>query len=273
MRKESSYGDKAGKKYWDANLTASDLPGLIDIHSTKPIDLYYHRFHDYFHQIFNNRDTKKMKLLEIGCAKSVWLPYFATEFGFEIWGLDYSIEGCKLEKRILEKAGVHGEVICVDFFSAPKEMHNFFDVVLSFGVIEHFEDTIACIQALAKFLKTKGLLFSSIPNIVGLIGWFQKILNEPIYEIHVPLDLQIFCEAHRKAGLDVLECTYFLSTNFGIINLNGLKQDGFQWYLKNLLRKILAGSSISIWVIEERVGRFRTTKFLSPYIHCLSQKI
>jgi cyclopropane fatty-acyl-phospholipid synthase-like methyltransferase len=30
------------------------------------------------------------RLLEIGCARSAWLPYFAQEFGIDVSGLDYS---------------------------------------------------------------------------------------------------------------------------------------------------------------------------------------
>jgi 2-polyprenyl-3-methyl-5-hydroxy-6-metoxy-1,4-benzoquinol methylase len=49
-----------------------------------------------------------------------------------------------------------------------------FDVVISFGLVEHFEDTDACLKAINKFLAPKGLLITFIPNMVGFTGFLTK---------------------------------------------------------------------------------------------------
>ena len=43
--------------------------------------------------------------------------------------------------QILSIEGVKGDIVCADFFSPPESMIEEFDVVISFGVLEHFEDT------------------------------------------------------------------------------------------------------------------------------------
>jgi len=47
-------------------------------------------FHECFYKAFSYVDISDQKLLEIGGGGSAWLPYFAKEFGFEAYGIDYS---------------------------------------------------------------------------------------------------------------------------------------------------------------------------------------
>jgi len=84
-------------------------------------------------------------------------PYFAKEFGFKVYGIDYSEIGCKQAREVLSNTGVEGNVICAIFFSPPENLIDAFDVVVSFGVVEHFEDT-AGIAAFSRFLKPNGIL-------------------------------------------------------------------------------------------------------------------
>lgn len=52
--------------------------------------------------------------LEIGCARSRWLPYFAKEFGFEVSGIDYSEVGSQQATQILFNEGVQGNIVFAD---------------------------------------------------------------------------------------------------------------------------------------------------------------
>ena len=105
-----------------------------------------------FLRLFANSETSSMRLLEIGCAKSAWLPYFAKEFSLSVCGLDYSPIGCQMSRKILQANGVVAEVFCADLFSPPDNMLGVFDVVVSLGVVEHFEDTASCLNAVSSFL-------------------------------------------------------------------------------------------------------------------------
>jgi len=163
-----------------------------------------------FLRLFEKSETSSMRLLEIGCAKSAWLPYFAKEFGFSVSGLDYSPIGCEMARKVLQANEIVAEVVCADLFSPPDNMLGVFDVVVSLGVVEHFEDTASCLKAVSSFLKPGGMLITSIPNMVGWIGSIQKAVNRPIYDIHQLIDPAMLKEAHELAGFDVLECKYFV---------------------------------------------------------------
>jgi 2-polyprenyl-3-methyl-5-hydroxy-6-metoxy-1,4-benzoquinol methylase len=264
--------DKAGKAYWDEVWTGDTLPLPVDPSQTN-IDNYVNvRFHEYFSRIFSRIEPSDKLLLEVGCANSSWLPYFSQQFGFKIYGLDYSEIGCEQSREILSNAGIQGEIVCADFFSPPTSLLGKFDVVVTFGVVEHFTDTQSCIKALSKLLKPGGLLITNIPNMVGLIGTIEKMINRPVYDIHVPLDVKVLDKAHKLLGLEVLQCDYFLSTHFGVLNLNGLDPRSLSWKIKKFFLKILLHISKLVWLCEDAFVQLMPTRLISPYINCLAQK-
>lgn len=263
--------DKAGKAYWDKSWSSSDVITAVDPNSKKLTNYVNRQFHEYFVSIFSNLDTKKMNLLEIGCAKSAWLPYFSKQFGFLVSGIDYSEIGCDQSVDILKRENVVGEIICSDFFNPPSRTLNKFDVVVSFGVAEHFTSLLECILAFSKFLKPNGIMITIIPNMTGLIGLFQKILNKEVYKIHNILDSDTIENTHKDAGLSIVLCNYYISTNFGVVNLNGLKKN-LLWYFKKILLGVLTRISMIVWLIEIKFGPIKTSPFFSPYIICFSEK-
>ena len=264
--------DKAGKKYWDEAWATNELPELVDPRLGGLRNHVKRRFHEYFRSAFSGMDTRNASLLEIGCARSIWLPYFANEFGFEISGIDYSKIGCEQEREILANVGVPGEIVCADLFSPPRWMIGTFDAVVSFGVAEHFEDTATCITAFSEFLKPGGTVVTIIPNLTGLIGSVQKLINRPIYDIHLPLDVSALSQAHRLAGLEVRDCRYLMSTNFGVNNLAGMQPGSLPWYAKKTVLSSLFALSAGVWFVEERIGAFKSNKLTSPYVACIAQR-
>lgn len=264
--------DKAGKGYWNNTWSSSTIPPPVDPRAAGVDNSVNRRFDAYFRKAFSGLDLGGSRLLEIGCARSSWLPYFAKEFGFEVWGLDYSEIGCQLGKEILVHAGVNGEVICADMFSPPDRMIGYFDVVVSFGLVEHFEDTAHCVQAMTLFLKPGGLMITSIPNLVGLIGSIQRLINRPVFDVHVALPREALKTAHVSSGLEVLQCDYFLSTNFGVNNLTGLPPETVATYLKKALLVMLTRVSMAVWLYERKFGALGVNRITSPYINCLARK-
>jgi len=210
--------DHAGKEYWDAVWTATPPPKPIAPRGAGVRHYADRRFHEYFRSII----PQGPDLLEVGCARSAWLPYFAQEFDATIAGLDYSELGCEMERALLRRHGLRGEIVCADMFSPPTRFAGHFDVVVSFGVIEHFADTANALTALARYLKPGGLLLTVIPNMTGLVGWIEKSLNPAVYGIHVPLGRSALADAQEGAGLRTIAVDLFMATNFGVLNLNGL---------------------------------------------------
>jgi 2-polyprenyl-3-methyl-5-hydroxy-6-metoxy-1,4-benzoquinol methylase len=265
--------DKAGQQYWNDSWASSKLPVAMNPADMSLSNYVNRRFHGLFVRLFDGLQTPSMRLLEIGCAKSVWLPYFSKEFGFEVCGLDYSPVGCQMATQILKANGVEAEIACADLFDPPKSLLESFDVIVSFGVVEHFEDTSACISSITALLKPGGMLITSIPNMVGLNGSIQKYVNEPIYNIHHLVDPIMLENSNRMAGLKVSECDYFMATNFGVSNLAGIKTNNIVGFTKRVFLAILVRISMFVWLIEERFGFMKANKITAPYIYCVARKL
>lgn len=258
--------DLAGKEYWGAAWEAAPLPKAIDPDSRELWNHVSRRFHQLFTEVFRSTSTRGSRLLEIGCARSPWLPYFAQRFGFAVTGLDYSEVGVEQTRRVLRNEGVDGQVVLADFLTPPDAMLRSFDVVVSFGVVEHFRDTAAAIAAAARFLKPGGLLITEVPNMVGSVGWVTQMLNRPVYDIHVPLGREALEAATRRAGLEVQRCEYVVFVNFGICNLNGLPVDTLTWKLKRRLLQALTLVTGAAWILEERARWVRPGRLSAGYV-------
>jgi len=209
-------------------------------------------------------------VLEIGAGDSTWLPYLAKKFpSSRFSGIDYSESGCQRLAERSEKICGAGRVgvYCQDMFNAEGSLHSKFDMVMSFGVIEHFKDLSLALLAKKKFVARNGLMLSIIPNMSGSIGQLCNVFNDEVYKMHNPHDWTSFLEGHNKAGLVIVSGGYLGSTNFAMLSSCFSQQHGFAWQTY----KFLSLLSLTIWSIEDRLGGLPTSKFFSPYIFAISK--
>jgi 2-polyprenyl-3-methyl-5-hydroxy-6-metoxy-1,4-benzoquinol methylase len=263
--------DKAGEKYWTELWEKEKLNPPVDARSKK-ISAYPSRvWHKIFCKMFAGKNTKSMKLLEIGCGNSAWLSYFAKEFGFEIYGMDYSSYGCEQAKKILQRDGVAGKIICADAFAENDENKLQFDVVCSFGVVEHFEDTTATIKSFSRYLKNGGILVTSVPNVCGLNGWMHKVMNRSVYDIHEQVDLNRLNNSLNEAGLEILFSKYYIITSLSV-NLEGVKGKVTFYRIKKIISQCGTYFTRFLWWLEEHTFNFPQSRFFNAGILTFAKK-
>lgn len=263
--------DKAGEAYWTNVWEKSELSPAIDLESTD-MHLYPQRALDkIFRREFLNRHFQGKKLLEIGCGNSSWLPYFSKQFGFDIYGIDYSEEGCDQAEKILKRENVEGTIYCTDAFNPAEDLYSEFDVVTSFGVAEHFSDTASTLEAFSKFLKPGGLLITTIPNMSGLNGWLHKSMNRALYDIHVPIDRDQLAAAVQSAGLKEVTTKYYIGVSLNVqLHDAGVPVKNFR--IKRFISKTGAAITLFFWWLEEKIGRFPQSKWFSRGIISIAEK-
>jgi SAM-dependent methyltransferase len=211
--------DKAGKTFWDGKWEDGALLPPADPRNTRWGNYVVRQMHRFFADTINKLSPRPDRLLEVGCANSQWLPYFALQYGLDVWGVDYSEIGCAGSREIMRRAQLHPQqILHADLFQPPRFMEVMFDIVVSFGLVEHFQDTAGCIRACARFLRPGGSLITLIPNERGLTGFLQKHLDRVIFDKHVPLDLSQLVRAHEAAGLKVSRSAYICFFNFGVLD-------------------------------------------------------
>jgi 2-polyprenyl-3-methyl-5-hydroxy-6-metoxy-1,4-benzoquinol methylase len=267
--REASDRDKAGKEYWDQLHAPDRTLGAINPRDTSLRNYIACQFHSYFEKTLSSMNAKEV--LEVGCGGSEYLPYFAKEFGLHVTGMDYSEPGCASAARLLTREGIAGTIVCADFFDPPRSLCGKFDVVVSFGVVEHFRDTPDCIAAIANFVKPGGLVLTFVPNMTGVMGSLQKAIDRQLFNKHVPLNRELLRRAHELAGLIVQECDYFIFNNFFILGVQPTFGSPTGRYLKALLLRCLHYFSGAIWTLERVFHRFPPIGFTSPYIVCAAR--
>lgn len=207
-------------------------------------------------------------ILEIGGGSSDWLIAVAKELKpKEAVALDYSEVGCTTIENKSTEAGVKVRSVCADMFNPPASTVGRFDLVISFGVVEHFNDLPEVMEACSAFCRPYGIIYTLIPNMAGLNGWLTKIWNRPVYDMHIPHDRETFLAGHKIPGLEVLSCEYLGSTNFGVLSSCFSGQRGLNYWVYKQLTRL----SKLIWLLESKLGRLPATKIFAPYIVSVSR--
>lgn len=211
-------------------------------------------------------------LIEIGAGDSTLLldckHYLAID---RCVGLDYLPDACDLLKNKIAATGLKIDVRCADMFNPPNDLIENFDFVMSFGVVEHFHNLSEVMVAISKFARPGGVVFTLIPNNKkSIYGRLMRKWNRKVFDAHVLYDIEDLECACRAAGLDILEASYFGSSNFGMLSwcFHDRSRDFSHWIYVQLTR-----ISKAIWFLEKSLGtKFPATKMFAPYIVCVARK-
>ena len=213
--------------------------------------------------------TDGCSVLEVGAGDSPWLPFLARHFPRSRFsGLDYSEAGCERLAARCRACGVHAEVHLADLFIPPGRLLGSFDLVLSFGVVEHFSPLGSVLSAKAALANRTGTVFTLIPNMAGICGRLTRRWNRTVYDLHVPHDLASFRRGHADASLELVSSGYLCSSNFGVLSSCFPHPAGAAYQAYRQLTRL----SKLIWLLESRGLRVPRTPALSPYIFGISRR-
>ena len=154
--------------------------------------------------------TVGSRVLEVGCGRSVWLPYLETEMGCSVAGVDLEPFALELASANLAGAGAKGDFFCRDAFDVTEngDLVERFDLVYSMGVIEHYDDPISKLAVLAKYLKLDGRILTTVPNLRGVNWALQRLADLERLQMHVIYDSKSLVEIHEAAGLETIAAGY-----------------------------------------------------------------
>lgn len=151
------------------------------------------------------------RVLEIGAAPGKYLTFF-HENKFDISGLEYSEVGIEALKLNFAKLGISEyELIEGDLFKTKATEK--FDIVMSFGFIEHFDDVDAVIQHHLAWLKPGGTLILGVPVFKNLHGWLQKLLDKRVIDLHNIdiMNLEFFRDLPSRHSVHKVSSNYICS--------------------------------------------------------------
>jgi cyclopropane fatty-acyl-phospholipid synthase-like methyltransferase len=239
-------GDAAGKNYW--NAIWEELP---------PVERYEGPVYEQHPVLSRFLSTAGGgDALEIGCGTGNFMIYLNKEFGYRVEGLDYS-DNMDYVRRNLSYNGIQGaQLFNADFLEfAPAKKY---DLVLSGGVAEHFDDHELVVRKHAEWAKPGGLVVIIVPNLTHvhrlLCSWFvPEVLRVHRFPL---MRSEVMRQTLEKAGLQVLHCEYH-KTFRCTYELPGIVDFSFR-----ALRKLLRTSGL------DDIGN----RFCSPYLIAVSRK-
>ncbi len=155
----SVQGDLTSSNYWEG------------VWATKPLDhgnlVQLHRVSQWKYDRMLRRllgaVSPNASILELGCAPGEKLQRMnRLRPDVRLSGIDYAEEGCRTTAALLKGIGLptnvyHGDVRSVEL---PVK----FDMVMSFGLIEHFDDPADILRCHARFCRPGAIVAVTLPN-------------------------------------------------------------------------------------------------------------
>lgn len=163
------------ERFWDEYWAGVVVPTRVD--ETVPFERALAAF------LAEVLAEEEGSVLEVGCAPGKWLAYVAQISRLMPAGIEYSRAGLAATRRNFAAHGIEpGALIEGDFFAIAPERR--FDVVMSFGFVEHFDDPCEVVARHLEWLRPGGLLVIGVPNFTGVHGWMQRAVGPETYAAH-----------------------------------------------------------------------------------------
>lgn len=188
--------------------------------------------------------NEKGTCLEIGSFPGPFLTVFG-DLGYSLNGIDFNPANAHALPDWLKREGYKvNEFVSEDYFNYHTNSR--YDVVGSFGFIEHFIDYEAVIASHAKLVEESGYLIVTTPNFRGSIQrWLHGTYDKYNLSLHNLESMQParWKKQLEEAGFEVLFAGYLGGFQFwrGHESLQGLKKISLWviWRIISRLNKLL----------------------------------
>jgi len=213
-----------------------------------------------------------LKVVELGSAPGANLVRFHQRYGCDVYGIEYTESGVAQNRALFAAHALDpAHVVHADIFDPELSTRyaGFFDVVFSFGLIEHFSDPQPAVERHMCLLKPGGTLILVIPNLRGIHHFLTVLFNRPLLALHnLPLmQRAAFQQLCSLSGTRSLYCGYYGVFTPDVHNTppHSVK--------RHLLRCVKVACLPLQWLLRalRQYGRWESSMF-SPYLVFLGRK-
>lgn len=238
------------KKFWDNYFQGRGMRQLEHTPFADILDKYL-------------KPDPNKHVFEVGCAGGIYLAYLTKTFGYHASGIDFSDE-IEQTQALFKFHKLPDPILYrEDFFSFHPP--HLYDVVLSVGFVEHFEDFRNVVQHHAALVANNGTLIITMPHFAGLQYAFHWLLDRDNLRKH---NTRIMNPASLKNALAGLP--------FKIEYLDYYKTFGFWTERKNLAsweKAVFWGIRKLGKILQVVLGYDHPNHWVSPHIVCVAKKV
>lgn len=252
------------KEQWESSWSKSNKSEL----AFDPEKPFFRETHRILQEYLPSK--KNGKFLEVGAYPGKYLWYFHKYHGYEPWGVEY-VESCALQaQEMLDHAKIPAHMIVDDFFNLHADKYvgdGGWDLVSSFGFVEHFDEPEIAISKHLEVARPGGLVMVSIPNHAGWNGNIMRYADSDKWGQHNHMSLNDLLKAFSKAGNSKI----LFSGHAGHI---GFWNTCVYENAKVKMGKLYPLLRAPLWLIEN-LGRWivPNNKYSSPEIIVIAKKL
>ncbi len=189
-------GDLTSANYWEKEWAAADA-GRDRLALVRKISQW--KFDRMICRMLDAAPNARAEVLELGCAPGSMLQRIhRLRPQLRLSGIDYAEEGAKTTASILGSLGLPRNVYVGDVRTL--DLPSKFDLVTSFGLIEHFDDPAEMIRCHGRFCRPGGTVAITVPNFTSpVVKFFSSRFCADNLAIH---NLQIMNLPALKAAME-----------------------------------------------------------------------
>ncbi len=181
------------------------------------LDVSYDSERVLFRELFERYLKPGGTCFEVGCYPGNFLIYLGTRFGYTVGGIDTTpFISSRLPQRLARHGVAVGDLYREDFlkFTIPRR----YDVVCSFGFIEHFRDFEEVIRKHIALVAPRGTLIISCPNFRRGQYALHRLFDAPNLRHHVleAMDLAKWGKVMKTNGMNVVHQGYYQTFDFWV---------------------------------------------------------
>ncbi len=197
--------EKTDKAFWNDSYWTADehkkKTHIPTVPKTNPIRQWIEKY------LPDNLTGKTC--IEVGCYPGRFLTIFG-DHGATLSGVDFVDDIVSVPENLAKQGYKVGRFWNEDFFKMS--INQQFDIVTSFGFIEHFTDVKKSLEAHANLVAPGGLVIIEVPN---FLGGFQKFIHknfdkENFAKHHLPaMEAETLKRIFTEMGFEIIYSGYF----------------------------------------------------------------
>lgn len=191
------------KEYWENYYSGGAV-------QKAQIESVVSEFDSFWNFLIEHNDVKPVEsIIEIGGYPGRYLAYLANKYDLEPTSLDYNSDRVKIDEvmKAFEIPKYH--VIQADIFNHIPEKQ--YDIVISNGFVEHFENYDEVLDKHSTFLKEGGTMFILVPNMRNYIKYYKKLVDNENLKIHnlKSMRKKVYTDFGVRNNLKLLKLQYY----------------------------------------------------------------